>query len=166
MMLGLATPSRQPCVSRAPVSSEELCRAHLRSEERSQDLLRQWLSPDQAKQYEKYQRFEVVGSDTGTRYRIRRGTTMNIEELTAGEYVTRRWCFAPEGAFATGDVMLAQKIALEMFELDALAIANHDGPRSGGFPRRSFLYIDELGWLVLAFACFVTVVWSIVQMVF
>jgi hypothetical protein len=29
--------------------------------------------------------------------------------------------------FATGDVMLAQKIALETFELDALAIANHDG---------------------------------------
>jgi hypothetical protein len=100
-----------------------------------------------------------VGSDTGTRYRICRGTTLNIEELAAEGYVTRRWCFAPEGTFATGDVMLAQKIALETFELNALAIANRDDQRGGGFPRRSFLYIDGLGWLVLAFACFVTLVW-------
>ena len=83
---------------------------------------------------------------------------MNIEELGAGRYVTRRWCFAPEGALAIGDVMLAQKIALETFELDALAVANHDGPRGAGFPCRSFLQIDELSWLVLAFACFVTLV--------
>ncbi len=167
-MFDLATASRQPGILRpgsAPVSREELRRAHLQSEGRSQDLLRQWLSPDQAEQYDKHQRFEVVGSDTGTRYRIRRGTTMNIEELADDGYVTRRWCFAPEGAFASGDVMLAQKIALETFELDALAIANHDGPRSTGFPRRSFLLIDELGWLVLAFACFVTLVWSFFQIV-
>jgi hypothetical protein len=167
-MFGLAIPSRQPCVSRpaGPVASEEHCRAHRGSEERSQDLLRQWLSPDQAEQYDKYQRFEVVGSDTGTRYRILRGTTMNIEELAADGYVTRRWCFAPEGTLATGDVMLAQKIALETFELDALAIANHDGPRGAEFPRRSFLHIDELGLMALAFACFVTVVWSFFHVVF
>jgi hypothetical protein len=96
---------------------------------------------------------------------------MNIEELTADGYVTRRWCFAPDGAFATGDVMLAQKIALETFELDALAIANHDGPRGAdgppgaGFPRR-FLHIDELGWLVLAFAFLATLVWSFFRIVF
>jgi hypothetical protein len=169
MMSGLATPSRQPGVSQpgwAPVSREEHCRSHLRSEERSQGLLRQWLSADQAKQYEQYQRFDVVGSDTGTRYRIRRGTTMNIEELAADGYVTRRSCFAPEGTFVTGDVMLAQKIALETFELDALAIANHDGSRGAEFPRRSFLHMDELGWLVLGFAFFVTLVWSFFQFVF
>jgi hypothetical protein len=61
--------------------------------------------------------------------------------------------------------MLAQKIALETFELDALAIANHDGPRGAGFPRRSCLHIDELSWLVLAFACFGTVVWSFYNVV-
>jgi hypothetical protein len=169
MMFGFAAPSRQHGGSQpgwAPAFREEHRRAHLGSEERSQKLLRQWLSPDQAKQYVLHQRFEVVGSDTGTRYRIRRGTSMNIEELAADGYVTQQWCFAPEGAFATGDVMLAQKIALETFELDALAIANHDGPRGAGFPRRSFLNIDELGWLVLAFAFFVTLVWSFFQFVF
>jgi hypothetical protein len=145
---------------------EEYCLSPLQSEERSQDLLRQWLSPDQAEQYDKYQRFEVVGSDTGTRYRILRGTMMNIVELAANGRVKRRWCFAPEGSLATGDVMLAQKIALETFELTALAIANHDGPQAAGFPSWSFLDIDELGWLVLAFACFVTLVWSFFQITF
>jgi hypothetical protein len=176
MMFGLVTAARQPRVSRlgwAPVFRDARYQAHLRREERSQDLLRQWLSPDQAKQYDSYQRFEVVGSDTGTRYRILRGTSMNIEELAADGYVTRRWCFAPEGTFATGDVMLAQKIALETFELDALDIANHaldianhDGPQGTGFPRRSFLHMDELCSLVLAFAIFVTLVWSFFQIVF
>jgi hypothetical protein len=166
-MLGLTSSSRQ--VSQpgwAQVDREEHCRSHLQSEERSQHLLRQWLSPDQAEQYDKYQRFEVVGSHTGTRYRILRGTTMNIVELAANGRVTRRWCFAPKGALATGDVMLAQKIALEAFELNALAIANHDGPQSVGFPSRSFLQIDELVWLVLVFACFATLVWSFFQVVF
>jgi hypothetical protein len=51
----------------------------------------------------------LVGSDTGTRYRILRGTTMNIAELAANGRVTRRWCFAPEGALATGDVMLGRQ---------------------------------------------------------
>jgi hypothetical protein len=68
----------------------------------------------------------VVGSDTGKRYRIRRGAAMNIEELAADGYVTRRWCFAPEGASAIGDVMLAQKIALETFELEALVPRHSD----------------------------------------
>ena len=134
-MFSLAALSHETSVvqpSRALVFNE----AHFCSEERSQDLLRQWLSPDQAEQYDRCQLFEVVGSDTGRRYLILRGTTMNIVELAADKCVRRRWCFAPEGALATGDVMLAQKIALETFELDALAIANHDGPRGAGFPHR------------------------------
>ena len=126
---------------------EDYCLSPLQSEERGQDLLRQWLSPEQAEQYDKYKRFEVVGCDTGTRYRILRGKIMNIVELASDGRVTRRWCFAPEGALVTGDVMLAQKIALETFELNALAIANHDGRQGAGFPSRSFLDIDELVWL-------------------
>jgi len=145
---------------------EDYCLSPLQSEERGQDLLHQWLSPEQAEQYDKCQRFEVVGCDTGTRYRILRGKIMNIVELASNGRVRRRWCFAPEGALVTGDVMLAQKIALETFELNALAIANHDGRQGAGFPSRSFLDIDELVWLVLAFACFATLVWSLFQAVF
>jgi len=167
-MLGLATLSRQRGSSQPGWARvlDDYCPSPLESEERGQDLLRQWLSPEQAEQYDKYQRFEVVGCDTGTRYRILRGKIMNIVELAADGRVTRRWCFAPEGALAIGDVMLAQKIALETFERAALAIANHDGRQGVGFPNRSFLYIDELGWVVLAFAGFATLVWSFFQIAF
>jgi hypothetical protein len=170
MMFGFAIPSRQPCGSLPGPAPEEHCRAHPGSEERSQDLLRQWLSSDQIEQYDLCLYFNVVGSATGTRYRIRRGRAMNIEELAADGCVTRRWCFAPYGTFATGDIMLAQKIALETFELEALAIANHDGPRRAGFPHQPIglpdrqgqagrRHIDEPCWLLLAFACLGMVVW-------
>jgi hypothetical protein len=44
-------------------------------------LLRPWLSPGQAQQYDSRKHFEVIGSDTGTRYRIRHGYMMNIDQL-------------------------------------------------------------------------------------
>jgi hypothetical protein len=64
MMLGLTNPSRQrgfshPGWARVDMAEE---RSHHHSEERSQDLLRQWLSPNQAEQYDRCQLFEVVGS--------------------------------------------------------------------------------------------------------
>jgi hypothetical protein len=94
------------------------------AEKKAVSLLRPWLSPEQAQQYDLQDLFEVNGSDTGTLYRIRRGHMMNIEQLdTAGNKVCE-WCFLPEGNLAAGDVMLAQKIALETFERKALAIAN------------------------------------------
>ena len=34
------------------------------------------------------------------------------------------WCFHPADALPLGDVLLAQKTALELFEYDALRIAN------------------------------------------
>jgi hypothetical protein len=93
------------------------------TDERSQQLLRSWLSPEQRAQYDISGHFFVVGSDAGKRYRISRGRIFNIQELDPDgrEYCT--WCFAPEGV-PTGDVNLAQKIALENFETKALRIAN------------------------------------------
>jgi hypothetical protein len=85
---------------------------------------------------------------------------LNVEELTDAGCVARRWCFAPEGAFATADVMLAQKIALEKFELNALAIANNDGPREAqdaNFPQYVVLAVGS----VLMFASIVTLIWSL-----
>jgi hypothetical protein len=37
--------------------------------------------PLQAEQYSSYRYFEVIGSDTGKRYRIRHGRMMNVDEL-------------------------------------------------------------------------------------
>ena len=67
----------------------------------------------------------MIGSDTGRLYRIKHGTQNNIEELDKSR--ARKvcgWCFLPEGCLTAGDVMLAQKIALENNELETLAIAN------------------------------------------
>jgi hypothetical protein len=92
-------------------------------EERAQALLRSWLSPDQRSQYDACGHFEVVGCDTGKRYRVYRGGAFNVQELDAQGLETRSWCFTAEGV-PVGDTNLAQKIALENFENQALRIAN------------------------------------------
>jgi hypothetical protein len=94
------------------------------AEERALALLLSWLSPEQACQYKSRQHFEVIGSDTGTRYRIRHGQMANIDQLDSAGKRVCKWCFVPAGSLATGDCMLAQKIALETFETKALAISN------------------------------------------
>ena len=88
------------------------------------DLLRSWLTPEQNKQYDEHQYFEVIGSRTGKRYRIRHGRQMNIEEIDDKGKRVRGICTLPEGGLVAGDCMLAQKIALETFEDEALKTAN------------------------------------------
>jgi hypothetical protein len=93
-------------------------------EARGLELLKQWLSPEQFAQYDAKSYFEVTGCHSGKRYRISHGTSMNIHELDGAGRPHVGWCFAPKGHLVAGDVMLAQKIALETDECGALAIAN------------------------------------------
>jgi hypothetical protein len=111
------------CVMFAIVTAERRAPTS-EAEQKAHDLLRVWLSPEQARQYNSQKHFEVIGSDTGTRYRIRHGNVMNIDQLDLAGNKVCGWCFAPEGELAAGDCMLAQKIALETFETKALAMAN------------------------------------------
>jgi hypothetical protein len=99
---------------------------HVYTEEKGVALLRSWLSPEQAELWDTHRHFCVVGSDTGRRYRIKYGRSMNVEELDSGGNVVNQWCFGPQGNLAVGDVMLAQKIALETMEVEALAKANRN----------------------------------------
>ena len=94
------------------------------AEEKGLTLLRQWLSPAQLAQYEKYGYFEVMGGESGKHYRIRPTRQMNVDELDQHGARTAAWCFSPEGELPIGDVILAQKIALENDEMAALALAN------------------------------------------
>jgi hypothetical protein len=94
------------------------------------DLLIGNLSPKQREVYRSRGYFEVLGGDTGRRYRIRRGYQLNIEELDERGQRIRMWCFLPEGRIPVADIMLAQKIALELFESEALRIA-HRSPIGG-----------------------------------
>jgi hypothetical protein len=94
------------------------------AEERGIALLRSWLTPEQDRQWVAHRYFEVVGCDSGTRYRITRGAIMNIHQLNPKGRKVAQWCFAPEGKLVIGDILLAQKIALETMENKALTIAN------------------------------------------
>src|ERR1700694_4562562 len=87
-------------------------------------LLRANLTPAQLQQYEQHCYFDVIGGDTGHHYRIRYSKVMNIDQLDASGSRTNKWCFFPAGNLVVGDVMLAQKIALELFEREALSVAN------------------------------------------
>ena len=97
--------------------------------EKAQALLMEWLSPAQLAQYESNGYFEVTGSHSGKRYRIRRTGQMNVDELDESRARVVVWCFKPEGYLPVGDIMLAQKVMLETDERAALVIANqHPAP--------------------------------------
>jgi hypothetical protein len=91
---------------------------------RAEQLLMRHLSPLQRDQYRKRGWFDVVGGDTNQRYRIQRGHQMNIEVRDQSGGLVQVLCFTPEGHLPVGDVLLAQKFALELFEADTLKIAN------------------------------------------
>ena len=77
--------------------------AESKSEAKAKALLKEWLSPEQLAQYERQQQ--------------------NVYELDVEGRPIRGWCFMPKGRLATGDVMLAQKIALETDEKGAMKVA-------------------------------------------
>jgi hypothetical protein len=93
-------------------------------EQKADALLKEWLSPEQRSTLDSYEFFEVRGSHTGKCYRIRRGRNMNIYEVGTGQTQVAIWCFGPVEHLPLGDVMLAQKLALETDEQAALAVAN------------------------------------------
>jgi hypothetical protein len=91
---------------------------------RGEQLLRANLSEAQRRQLDEFNYFEVTGGASGNLYRIRNTFSINVDELDERRTVVRKWCFGPEGNLVRGDVLLAQKVALELFEHDALAVAN------------------------------------------
>jgi hypothetical protein len=95
-----------------------------RPEARGLRLLLTWLSPAQRAQFDSFGYFDVTGSASHKKYRIHFGVSANIQELGDDDRPGTGWCFIPDGYLVPGDVMLAQKIALETSEHDALAVAN------------------------------------------
>ena len=93
-------------------------------EARGLRLLQKNLSPAQREQHGRFGYFDVVGGNTGKRYRIKYGFQLNVVLLDNRGRTKAVLCFAPDGNLPAGDVMLAQKLALELFETDTLKIAN------------------------------------------
>jgi hypothetical protein len=102
--------------------------------ERGMRLLMANLTAAQREQLDRYGYFDVIGGETGRRYRIRFGRELNVDELDDFGKRISSWCFFPEGDLVTGDVMLSQKVALETFEREALRVSNRLGasPRATG----------------------------------
>jgi hypothetical protein len=99
------------------------------SEARALRLMRDWLSLDQREQFDKSAYIEVIGCDSRKRYRIYHGIPPpNIYEIDDAGGLMAALCFMPHGHLAAGDIMLAQKIALETDEHRALAVANRFSP--------------------------------------
>src|SRR5277367_2810233 len=99
-------------------------------EARGRRLLRRWLSEGQLAQFDAFNFFDVIGCHTARRYRIYYATSANVEELDEVGCPLMRYCFIPMGYLVPGDVMLAQKIALETEELTALKVANKFPPHT------------------------------------
>jgi len=97
--------------------------SHREAHERGIQFLTQNLSPTQREQYERHGYFDVIGGETTKRYRIHHGNQMNVEQLDQNGRRTRLLCFMPRGGLPVGDIMLAQKTALELFESDAVRVA-------------------------------------------
>ena len=125
-----ASPTKASClIDMGPLSFQRSMRLSqvpggCQARARGIHLLKKNLSPTQRDHYEKFGHFHVTGGTTGKRYRIRNGHQMNVEQLDKNGNLVSLWCFMPKGGLVDGDVMLAQKLALELFEPDALSVAN------------------------------------------
>ena len=93
------------------------------AERKGMELLLQNLSARQVAQYKSFGYFDVVGSDSGRRYRIFHGRFGNVRELGPNDRLNIGKCFLPDGDLVAGDCMLAQKITLENRESEALRVA-------------------------------------------
>jgi hypothetical protein len=135
----------RPCGCNAGVSIRAARAAQgeqgLNAETNSRNLLQEWLSLEQLAQFEGKAHFEVVGSKSEKRYRFHVGPLRNVYELDGDGHLVRGWCFMPERSLAlpTGDIMLAQKIALETDEEST----TESGCRSA---QRWRLAGSEVGW--------------------
>ena len=85
--------------------------------------LKEWLTREQCIQYQRLGYFEVRGSHSGKRYRIRPARQMNVDQLDERGRRVDVLCFLPEKYVPVSDVMLAQKIMLENDEPAALGVA-------------------------------------------
>ena len=97
-------------------------------EARGLRLMRDWLSPSQRLQFDRSGSFDVIGCDSGKRYRVYSEMVPNVHELDDAGRPRVGLCFIPLGRLVVGDVMLAQKIALETDEQGTLAVANRFWP--------------------------------------
>src|SRR5258708_19707900 len=92
-------------------AAHERYRARFNAREaRGVNLLREWLSPEQRAQFDAQRYFDVVGCDSGKRYRIHYGAITNVHEIDDHNRLLVALCFLPEGPLVAGAGLLSQKL--------------------------------------------------------
>jgi hypothetical protein len=134
-MMGFRNPQRAPAVNetlrrsgvpthtvRAQSERSVADDGGARPEQLATALLMENLTAEQRRQYATYQHFDVTGGESGKRYRIWHCHQQNIEELDRVGHRICIWCVHPVDV-TLGDVLLAQKTAIELFESESIGIA-------------------------------------------
>lgn len=96
--------------------------------ERAEVLLHENLSPVQLAELRAAGHFHletVAPSGERRRYRIERGRSRNVKQVTAEGRVIKTLCAHPAEEVPDADTMLAQKLFLECSEEEFLRVANH-----------------------------------------
>ncbi len=127
-----AAERRWLAAERAYEVESERQQRRIAADARSIALMEDWLTPEQLAEWRETQSFPVT-SPSGNRYRIMAGYSFNVCPFDRDGNAKPALCFAPVGISAMGDIMLAQKIALETDEEAALKVANVERGR-GVFP--------------------------------
>lgn len=116
-------------LERARIAAEERARKDaIRQKEEAEavetakKLLREHLSDEQRKEFDKLSSFRVIIGDKT--YRIKRGIAGNVELLDAKGKPISRYCIHPAQTVPPEDNMLAQKLLLEADEKAFLKEAN------------------------------------------
>lgn len=93
------------------------------SRQKATDLLLNWLSEEQKQSYLENKTFIVIGGETGTKYRIRSESQINIDVLT-GKLQGKRLCIVSQTYTPVEDQLLAQKLLIENNEDYFLEVAD------------------------------------------
>lgn len=99
-------------------------RENREAEKKARKLLEEHLTKEQLECFKKNGYFYVIGNSTGRKYRIEKGRQMNVYLVDKQNRKVQGYCFVPVGNLAMGDVLLSQKISLELDEEAALKVAN------------------------------------------
>jgi hypothetical protein len=95
-----------------------------RAASRALRILKSVLSPEQARQFDEHQFFEVQAQNGTVRYLLARGRSANVYRLDAEGKPVKRFCVHPGIACPDEDTLLAQKLLLETNPAEFERLAN------------------------------------------
>jgi hypothetical protein len=99
-----------------------------KAREKAEAILRECLNPRQQEELSLHGHFHletIAQSGERRRYRIERGRSQNVKQVTPEGRILKTLCMHPVMSVPDADTMLAQKLYLEGAEDEFLSIANH-----------------------------------------